>query len=59
MMKHRHTYRLTNGNEKTIWSGYSPDQTFAIIQDRQPLKNVKEVVESAKKDGWDKIEEGR
>lgn len=48
-MKQKHIFTLENGNEVTIWSGYSPDQTFAIIQDRQHLKNCSEVVQSAKK----------
>ena len=54
-MKQKHIFKLQNGNEITIWSGYTPDMTFSIIEDRSGLKNVNEVVKSANKDGWSKI----
>jgi hypothetical protein len=54
-MKHKHTFCLSNENEITIWSGYSPDMTFAIVKDRAHLKTAKEVVESARKNGWELI----
>jgi hypothetical protein len=58
-MTQRHTFRLNNGNEVTVWSGYSPDQTFAIIQDRAHFKNAADLIKDAKENGWDKIEEGK
>jgi hypothetical protein len=55
-MKQKHIFILENGNEITIWSGYSPDQTFAIIQDRKDFKNVKDLIENAHSNGWVLIE---
>jgi hypothetical protein len=55
-MKQKHIFILENGNEITIWSGYSPDQTFAIIQDRKDFKNVKNLIENAHSNGWVLIE---
>jgi len=55
-MKQKHIFILENGNEITIWSGYSPDQTFAIIQDRQHFKNAQELIEDANLKGWALIE---
>lgn len=55
-MKQKHVFILENGNEITIWSGYSPDMTFAIIEDLKALKNIKEVIEKAHLKGWALIE---
>lgn len=55
-MKQKHIFILENGNEITIWSGYSPDMTFAIIEDRKDFKNVKELIEDAHLKGWVLIE---
>lgn len=55
-MKQKHIFILENGNEITIWSGYSPDMTFAIIEDLKALKNIKEVIEKAHLKGWVLIE---
>jgi hypothetical protein len=55
-MKQKHIFILENGNEITIWSGYSPDMTFAIIEDLKALKNIKEVIETAHLKGWVLIE---
>lgn len=55
-MKQKHLFILENGNEITIWSGYSPDMTFAIIEDLKTLKNIKEVIETAHLKGWALIE---
>jgi hypothetical protein len=55
-MKQKHIFILENGNEITIWSGYSPDMTFAIIEDLKALKNIKEVIETAHLKEWVLIE---
>lgn len=55
-MKQKHIFILENGNEITIWSGYSPDMTFAIIEDLKAIKNIKEVIETAHLKGWVLIE---
>jgi hypothetical protein len=55
-MKQKHIFILENGNEITIWSGYSPDQTFAIVQDRKHFKNAQELIEDAYTKGWVLIE---
>jgi len=50
-MEQKHTFKLDNGNQVTVWSDYSSDNTFSFIADQSDSKSVEELLDRLKVKG--------
>jgi hypothetical protein len=47
----RLTFMLDNGNEAVLFSGLSPDMTYALVSDQKYAKNAEEVAAAIREKG--------